>query len=216
MKEKWIIIIILITPYYVLKGEWRKGEFTGWGRKYFRNGDILEGKFIDGEINGKGNFKNKNKDTIYIGDFFKGEKWGKGELITEKYHYKGDFKNDKLHGYGIIDFLIEGQTYEGNFENNEINGKGVYKWKNGDIYEGDMKNGKMNGNGKYIYFDGKIYEGQYINGIKEGKGKLLYPDGKCFEGDFKNGYPHGEGLYTKNGNTRKVLFNQGKYIKTIS
>ena len=204
---------ILTTPHYILKGSWRKGEFTGWGRKYLENGDIYEGKFINGEINGKGNYINKDKNTFYVGDFVNGQCYGKGDLTTEKYHYKGDFKNNKFDGYGIIEFLNEGHRYEGYFEKNIINGKGVYKWKNGDIYEGDMKNGKMNGKGKYTYIDGKIYEGEYINGIKEGKGKLFYPDGKCFDGNFKNGVPHGEGFCTKNGKTNKVLFNQGEYIR---
>ena len=204
---------VLTTPYYVLKGSWRKGKFTGWGRKYLRNGDILEGKFVNGELNGKGTFK--NKDSFYVGDFLNDERNGKGELTTEKYHYKGDFKNDKFNGFGVIKFLIEGHTYEGNFENNEITGKGIYKWKNGDIYEGDMKKGKMDGRGKYVYIDGKIYEGEYIEGIKEGKGKVFYPDGKSFEGNFKNGLPDGEGLYTKNGKTNKVLFSEGNFVNNL-
>ena len=205
---------ILTTPFYILKGSWRKGEFTGWGRKYLRNGDILEGKFVNGELNGKGTFK--NDESFYIGDFINGERNGKGDLTTDKYHYKGDFKNDKFNGFGIIEFLFEGHKYEGNFENNEITGKGIYKWKNGDIYEGDMKKGKMNGKGKYIYTDKKIYEGEYIEGIKEGKGKLIYPNGKCFDGNFKNGLPDGEGLYTINGNTFRVLFSQGNFVNVLT
>lgn len=205
---------ILTTPYYVLKGSWRKGEFTGWGRKYNRNGDILEGKFVKGELNGKGTFK--NKESFYVGDFVNGERSGKGDLTTDKYHYKGDFKNNKFEGFGIIEFLNEGQRYEGQFENNYINGKGIYKWKNGDTYEGDMKNGKMDGMGVYTYIDGKKYEGEYTNGIKEGKGKLTYPDGKSFDGNFKNGKPDGEGLYTKDRITYKVLFSQGSFIKVLS
>ncbi len=79
-----------------------------------------------------------------------------------------------------------------------------------------MKNGKMNGKGKYTYIEGKIYEGEYVNGIKEGKGKLMHPDGKCFNGNFKNGVADGEGLYTENGNTLKVLFSKGKFVKIIT
>ena len=205
---------VLTTPHYILKGNWRKGEFTGWGRKSMRNGDMLEGKFVNGEINGKGIFK--SKESVYIGEFVNGERCGKGDLTTEKYHYVGDFKNNKFDGDGVIEFLIEGHKYEGNFEKNEINGRGIYKWKSGDIYEGELKNGKMNGHGKYTYNDGKIYEGEYINGIKEGKGKLFYKDGKSFDGNFKNGFPDGEGFYTKDGKTYKVFFSNGKFIQSIS
>ena len=57
----------LITTHYKLKGTWRNNEFTGWGRKSMRNGDVFEGKFINGELNGKGIFKSKD-NNIYIGD----------------------------------------------------------------------------------------------------------------------------------------------------
>ena len=205
---------VLTTPHNILMGSWRRGEFTGWGRNYYRNGDILEGKFINGEINGKGTLK--NKDSIYIGEFINGEKYGKGDLTTEKYHYNGEFKNNKFDGFGIIEFLNEGHKYEGYFDKNEMSGKGIYKWKNGDIYEGEIKNGKMNGIGKYRYLDGKIYEGEYNNGIKNGKGKLSYPNGKTFEGNFKDGLPDGEGIYTDKGKSNKVLFSKGIFVKVLS
>ena len=205
---------VLTNPHYILKGSWRKGEFTGWGRKLYRNGDVLEGKFINGEINGKGIYK--NKDSLYIGEFINGERCGKGDLTTQNYHYKGDFKRNNFNGFGVIEFLIEEHRYEGNFENNEINGKGIYKWKNGDIYEGEMKCGKMNGFGKYTYNDGKIYEGEYVNGIKSGKGKLSYPNGNSFNGYFKDGLPDGEGIYSKDEIIYKVLFSQGVFVKVLS
>jgi hypothetical protein len=204
----------LTTPRYVLKGNWRNDQFTGWGRKSMRNGDTLEGKFINGELNGKGIFK--NKDGTYVGDFENSVRSGKGELTTKNYHYMGDFKNNKLNGIGIIDFSTDGHRYEGQFENNEITGKGVYKWKNGEIYEGQMKKGKMDGYGKYIFEDGKIYEGEYVNGIKQGRGKLIYPSNIIYEGLFENGVPHGEGFYTKNGHTSKVMFNNGEFVKVIA
>ena len=203
----------LTTPHYKLKGSWRKDEFTGWGRKSMRNGDILEGKFVNGELNGKGIFK--NKDSIYVGDFINSIRWGKGDLSTKKFHYIGDFNNNKLNGIGMIDFLNEGHHYEGSFQNNEINGRGIYKWKNGEIYEGEMKNGKMDGYGKYTYDNDQIYEGEFVNGIKQGKGKMTYPSNKIYEGNFNDGVPDGEGFYTKDGNTKKVLFSKGKFVKYI-
>ena len=203
---------ILTTSKYIMKGTWRNDQFTGWGIKCLRNGDIYEVKFINGELNGKGIFKNGK--NIYEGEFINGERHGFGDFTTETYHYKGEFKNNKMDGKGEIDFYEDSQRYEGTFSENNITGKGIYKWKNGDIYEGYMKNGKRNGKGIYTQHNGKIYEGEYINDIQEGKGKLIYPEGKTFEGNFVNGKLDGEVLYTENDKTNKVIFSKGKLINS--
>ena len=178
---------ILTTPEYVRKGTWRNGEFTGWGRESRRNKEVLEGKFINGLLNGKGIFKN-SRNNLYTGDFVDSKKEGLGELYTNRIHYIGEFKSDKLDGKGIIEFLKEGHKYEGDFKNNEINGRGVFQWKNGDVYEGDMTDGKMNGVGIYRYADGQIYEGEYLNGIREGKGRIIVNNMVIFDGEFREGH----------------------------
>ena len=58
----------LTTPKYVRLGMWRDDQFTGWGRESRRNGDVLEGKYIDGRVTGKGILKNA-KGNLYVGDF---------------------------------------------------------------------------------------------------------------------------------------------------
>ena len=204
---------ILTTPNYELKGSWRKNNFTGWGRKTMRNGEMMEGKFIQGKLNGKGIYKNST--SIYEGEFLDSQKNGKGELKTQKYIYKGNFINDQFNGKGSIEFFEEGSKYIGDFIKNEICGKGKFEWNNGDIYEGDMKKGKMDGFGKFIFNDGKIYEGEYKNGIKQGKGKLIYPGNIIYDGYFDKGLPEGEGIYIENGKKFKVLFSQGKFIRYL-
>ena len=178
---------ICTTPLYVRKGTWRNGQFTGWGRESRRNRDVLEGKFINGLVNGKGVLKN-NKGNLYIGDFVNSQREGYGELHTNRIHYIGDFKEDKLDGKGVIEFLKEGHKYEGEFKDNEINGKGIFKWKNGDVYQGEMSNGKMNGHGTYTYYDGQIYDGEYINGLRDGKGRIIFSNQIIYEGEFKQGH----------------------------
>lgn len=201
---------ILTTPQYIRKGMWRNNQFTGWGRESRLNGDVYEGKFINGFINGKGIFTNK-KGNKYIGDLVNNRRDGKGDLTTNKFHYIGDFKDNRLEGNGKIVFLKENHSYEGEFANNEINGKGIFIWNNGDIYEGQMKNGRMNGFGKYTYKDGKIYEGNYINGFKEGKGKYIYKNGVEFEGTFTKGNPIGEGILKKDGKSVLGIYENGKF-----
>ena len=141
-------------------GTWRNNQFTGWGREVRDNGDIYEGRFENGELIGKGIFKNNNMS--YVGDFYKFIKHGKGDLYTNNYHYRGHFFNNKIHGKGRIDIYNVG-VYEGTFRNDEITGKGILMLKNGEIYEGEMKNGKMIGNGKLISKDGITYEGLFNN-----------------------------------------------------
>ena len=201
---------VLTTPRYILKGTWRNGEFTGWGKEYMTNGDIYEGKFVNGVLSGIGIFHNQN--SKYVGDFVNGYMEGNGELTSEKYHYKGEFKNNKFNGKGVLKLLQEGNEYEGDFENNEIKGKGIFKFKNGDIYEGELKKGKFHGKGVYKYNNGKIYEGQYMNGVKEGHGKLINSDGSSYEGNFKNGNLDGTIIYNKEGKSHKLIFSEGKYI----
>ena len=159
----------LFTPSSTKVGIWRNGQFSGWGREIMKNGEVFEGKFSDGKINGKGIYKYRNK-IFYVGDFENSLRQGKGEKITKDYHYKGEFDRNKINGYGKIQFFNskDGETeYEGFFKDNNIEGKGIMKWKNGNIYEGQMKNGKMNGYGKLYQKNVVVNEGYFIDGIKQ-------------------------------------------------
>ena len=201
----------MTTPNYTRIGTWRDDEFTGWGRESRINGDVFEGRFVDGAIYGKGINQNK-KGNIYVGEFVDSKREGKGGLKTHKIEYEGEFKNDKFNGKGKLKFLREKHEYEGEFKNNEINGMGIFKWSNGEIYEGEMTNGRMNGYGKYKYSNGQIYEGIYVNGVKQGLGKLISSK-SIYEGEFKNGQPEGEGELTLKGKKIKVIYKNGKIYK---
>lgn len=204
---------ILYTSKYVRRGEFRNGEFTGWGREGRYGGEFYEGKFENGILTGKGIHRNK-KGYIYQGDFVNKRKNGQGDLTSDNIHYIGSFRDDKLNGRGHIEYLKEGHTYDGDFRDNEIYGKGIFKWSNGDVYDGPMEDGKMHGRGKYIHFNGQIYEGDYRDGLKDGYGKLTNPDGSYYQGNFKNGLPDGRGLYvSKNGKKSNVEFIQGNVVK---
>jgi len=153
----------LITQYYELIGIWKNDKLNGWGRQSRCNGDVLEGRFENGLLNGKGFFLDKQKNK-YIGEFRDMKKWGIGKLITNKIIYEGEFVNDKIEGKGKIKFLKSGIEYEGTFFNDNIEGYGKFKWINGDVYEGEVKDNKMHGNGIYYYKNGKIFKGLFENG----------------------------------------------------
>lgn len=153
------------TPYYVLIGQWKNDQFSGWGRESRCNGDVFEGRYENGLLNGKGIFLNEKK-CKYIGDFKNTRRWGKGEITTDKLHYEGDFVNNQMHGQGRIKFLRDGSEYQGTFKNDEIEGYGKFTYRNGDKYQGQVKFGKMHGNGIYTYKNGKVYKGMFNMGQK--------------------------------------------------
>ena len=169
-------------------GMWKRNKFTGWGKEIRQNGDIYEGKFINGELNGKGFYKNKIKNITYIGDFIDSKKHGKGELFTKDYHYKGDFMNNKFEGYGKIELYNEGE-YEGTFKNGLFDGKGMLRWKDGSFYKGELSKGKQDGYGEETSKEGDVYKGYYSKGNKNGEGKLFTNDGNIYNCLFKDGKP---------------------------
>ena len=153
------------TPYYILIGQWKNDQFSGWGRESRCNGDVFEGRYENGLLNGKGIFLNEKKSK-YIGDFKNTRRWGKGQLTTDKIQYEGDFVNNQMHGNGTIKFLRDRIIYQGTFKNDNIEGIGKFIWENGDVYIGQVKFGKMHGMGQYIFKNGKIYKGQFNMGKK--------------------------------------------------
>ena len=158
----------LVSPNVTRIGSWRHNKFTGWGMEEWANGEIYEGKFVNGKLNGKGIYKDKY--NFYIGDFKNSVKHGKGELFNDESHYVGTFKNDKRDGKGRIEIYGQG-VYEGDIDDEKIDGYGVFMYNNGDFYEGEMKNGEMDGYGKLNYTDGRIDEGYFKKGIFKGKKK---------------------------------------------
>ena len=126
---------------YKYTGDFVNDKWEGQGQlENYETGDIYEGQFENGKINGKGIFK-----------------WKNGEI------YEGDFVNGIKHGKGIHKFP-EGSEYEGEYNNGIREGKAKYTWADGRIFKGYFKNGKPEGKGQIIY-NGKTVKCEY----KEGK-----------------------------------------------
>ena len=85
----------LITQYYELIGMWKNNKLNGWGRQSRCNGEVFEGRFEDGLLNGKGIFLDAHSNK-YVGEFKEMKIWGKGKLITDKIIYEGDFNTVKI------------------------------------------------------------------------------------------------------------------------
>lgn len=151
----------LYTGNKILIGHWRQGQFTGWGREVDENGEIYEGKFVNGKLYGKG-IHYDGKD-YYLGDFRNKKMSGFGELFTDEFHYYGHLWDKVPDQKGNIDIYKKG-SYEGQIKNGDISGSGVYKWNNGNYYVGEVHNGKMNGFGQLKHRNGKVDRGYFRDG----------------------------------------------------
>ena len=138
--QKNMNISIINYKYFI--GTYIIYESNGIGKEYDGLTDTLmfEGKFKNGERNGKGkeyNFWHYNV-IDFEGEYFYGKRW----------NGKGYDNNNKV-------------VYE------LINGKGYAKeyYDVGKIeFEGEYLNGKRNGKGKEYDFDGNLrFEGEYLN-----------------------------------------------------
>lgn len=56
-----------------------KNNYTGVGRLKFPNGDIYEGKFSHGQLQGQGQLTTNNGSVVYKGQFQNGFKHGVGQ-----------------------------------------------------------------------------------------------------------------------------------------
>ena len=219
-----------------------KGKPNIGGALYNEYGNVYMGGFENGEMNGEGEYTeySDNSKKIYVGKFLKGKKHGNG---VEKYYfiltkygnqynhtnfiYKGEFKNGKYDGKGILyDFKDEDnyKIYEGEFKNGKYDGKGIYYMKNIIIYQGQFKDGKFHGKG--VKYNDKeygshyiIYEGYFLNDLYNGEGRLYYESGLIqYIGNFKDGEFNGKGVYYDKNNKKYDVIdglpeNDGIFIK---
>ena len=155
--------------------------------------------------------------------------------------YKGEIKNGKPEGFGIITNMgfdsnySDGRKYVGEYKDGNENGQGTYTWSdghkyvgefkdglpngqgtqtfpNGDKYVGEFKDGQLNGQGTYTWSDGNKYVGEYKDGKRNGQGTQTLPNGMKYVGKWKDEEEWNGTIYRKNGNNFGKFVN-GKMIK---
>ena len=166
---------------------------------FFDKNILLEGEYINGELNGKCKEYFDDGILLFEGEYLNGKKWnGKG------YDRKGNVVYELNNGKGYVKHYCRRAKcldFEGDFLNGEKNGYFKDYSEGKLIFEGEYKEGKKNGKGKkYNYQTGElIFEGEYlydwkIKGKEYIKGKLGY------EGEYLfNQKWNGKG-YDENGN----------------
>ena len=91
-------------------GQWKDGLFHGFGKAFYRSGEL------------------------YIGNWYKGKRHGKGTLFFRKGdHYTGYWKNDNMDGEGVM-ITGPGIKFKGKFKNNRKHGEATITYINGKTY----------------------------------------------------------------------------------
>jgi len=87
---------------------------------------------------------------------------GKGYVLWYSgSYYRGDIKNNKMHGQGAS-MYANLDVYYGEYKDDKRHGQGTYKYSaGGDVYRGEWKDDKRHGQGTYTYHDGDVYKGEY-------------------------------------------------------
>jgi len=111
-----------------------RGVAAGRGKLTFANGDVYEGEFKGGRMDGYGQMVYIDGDT-----------------------YEGEWKCDEHHGKGKYTFpppscaYYDGELVEGN-----ANGYGVKVWEDGSKYTGEWKHNMYHGTGTKLDPDGEV------------------------------------------------------------
>ena len=110
------------TVYATYVGTLKDGRPDGQGRLSYRTGEVFEGTFVAGVLQGKGVHVGADGDR-YQGDFTAGRANGVGRLATAKGDvYSGDFRDGLKHGKGETR-LAGGVAYVSQWSNGQEIGR---------------------------------------------------------------------------------------------
>jgi len=185
---------ILLNNSFKYEGYFRFNKMSIYGRKYFKNGNVYSGEFINDKYNGYGIFDNSEDEIKYEGQWKNNFKEGQGKELNNKIGstFIGEFKNDKKNGAGRYIFK-NGDEYEGIFTDNQLNGKGSYIWKeNNQQLISDWKNNQLNGVGVFLCSNGTKYVGEIKNDINDGICAFEFSFGVRYKFPCKKGYSNHE------------------------
>jgi hypothetical protein len=122
------------------KGWLEKGKKTRFGQLRQKNGTLIEGEFKNDKLNGVA-FTLQPDGTQYTGRFTNGQKQGTGCLNFKTYTFLGKFDKDQPGNKGTFEYN-NGECHKGEFKNSKLQGFGVIENKNtGTVIRGDFVEG---------------------------------------------------------------------------
>jgi len=100
---------------------------------------------------------------------------GYGEFKGIGKTYRGEWKDNKQHGFGV--FVQNrynqyvGYVYEGEWKDGEMTGYGIFRFDSGDVYKGCHNNQQFDGYGVYFFISNSgFFKGEFKQDIKDGFG----------------------------------------------
>ena len=174
----------------IYEGKWIDDKISQ-GTLTYPSGAIYKGQFINGKRNGQGEVSN-GAEYKYVGEFKDDKIHGYGTLNSNLLKYSGEWKDDSYHGQGTM-IHNTGTKYEGEWLNGKKHGYGtISNIKNDYEYTGEFKNYKFDGLG-VLRLSGSLYTGGWKQGKKNGQGTRRYSDSLEYSGEWKDDDYHGQG-----------------------
>lgn len=116
---------------------------------------------------GDGIFVHEPTESRYEGQWFRFDsqikRHGTGHYEDSGCVYKGQFFEDKYHGFGEFT-AVDGSKYVGEWKNGLMSGNGTYTWPDGAKFTGRWENGKIEGPGTYTDEEGQVWTGVWKDG----------------------------------------------------
>ncbi|KAE9555619.1 hypothetical protein FO519_001197 [Halicephalobus sp. NKZ332] len=198
------------------EGFWKNGVPHGQGSMRFPDGREYRGRFDHGQIQGFGEMKIpdilKAPSPLMSSVFFTENSPKK----SEKYHhYKGKWKNGKLHGLSQI-LYSNGDSYEGYCAFGVPEGHGVYRSNEGiggqQVYVGAWSKGVKHGYG-VLSLNKERYLGMWKDDQQHDRGCQITIDGVFHEGIFdRNRFTKGKVVYQQHESEIPASF-EGEFEK---
>ncbi len=104
--------------------------------------------------------------------------------------YRGEWKNDLRHGYGIQEFF-DGSRFEGQWQHNRQY-FGTFIWPDGAEYSGDFSGPHLEGQGT-LKTEDEVVTGSWKDSKLEGKGERRLANGDRYSGTWVKGRLQGYG-----------------------
>ncbi len=175
---------------------------------HYRNGYTYIGMFNENKQHGFGVLIDMRGDTVFVGDYDKGMRNGKGKYFFKSGNvYEGEWMNDRMHGKGKMTYA-QGGAYVGDWFKDQRHGNGMYKYRDGSIYEGDFVQGERQGNGR-LTKSGYLYDGEWAYGQQNGVGVQMREEADVkeeYRGEFLNGKFHGYGEWKHSKGSVETLY----------